>query len=93
MNRAFHPWLPAYLRHPAPPRVGGIPELLDDPLLGRLTPRGDVGARAAALETELASPPRTDAIARHAQRYSWPDTARAYHDLLVEFCAARNRAA
>jgi len=63
-------------------RVGGIPEVLDNEVLGRLVPEGDINAFAAALEQQLATPRDTTAIRTHGERFSWRATADAYREIL-----------
>jgi glycosyltransferase involved in cell wall biosynthesis len=62
-------------------RVGGVPELLPHPTLGKLVPPGDEAALAMALEEVLtAAPERFDAAAMRARavaRFSYPAVGRA----------------
>ncbi|HEU4419722.1 MAG TPA: glycosyltransferase, partial [Planctomycetota bacterium] len=55
-------------------RVGGIPEILGDPVpgsLGALVPPRDAEALAAALHTVLDAPADRAAVRRFAERYGW----------------------
>jgi glycosyltransferase involved in cell wall biosynthesis len=64
-------------------RAGGIPEVLDQPFLGRLFPPGDEAALVAALEEQLAAPRDTAAIRRHGERFSWEAAAAQYREILT----------
>ena len=64
-------------------RVGGIPEVLDQPTLGSTFPSGDARALAAAIARQLATPRDSAAIRAHALRFSWDAAASQYRDLLV----------
>jgi glycosyltransferase involved in cell wall biosynthesis len=64
-------------------RVGGIPEVLDREVLGRLPPEGDVQAFTAALEQQLAAPRDPSAIRAHAERFSWRAAADSYREILA----------
>lgn len=70
-------------------RVGGIPEVLDKPFLGRLVPSADMDALAEALGQTLMAPPDCDAILRHAANFSWEQTTQRYMSVLEEACEAR----
>jgi glycosyltransferase involved in cell wall biosynthesis len=70
-------------------RVGGIPEVLDKPFLGRLVPSADMDALAEALGQTLMAPPDRDAILRHAANFSWEQTTQRYMSVLEEACEAR----
>jgi len=50
------------------PRVGGIPELVEDGVTGLITPPGDAQAMADALEQLLSSPPLRAEMGRAARR-------------------------
>lgn len=62
--------------------VGGIPDLIDDPLLGTLVPAKDPAALAAALVAELPRPYDPDAVAARGARGGWDASARALADVL-----------
>ena len=63
--------------------VGGIPEVLDHPTLGRLFPRGDLDALVAALRDQLAAPRDAAAIRAHAARFTWDNAAAQYREILM----------
>ena len=64
-------------------RVGGIPEVLDIDILGKLPQEGDVNAFAAALEEQLTTPPDSTAIRAHGERFSWRAAADSYREILA----------
>jgi teichuronic acid biosynthesis glycosyltransferase TuaC len=64
-------------------RVGGIPEVLTAPWLGRMVERRDPAALAAAIAQTLAEPESPEAIARHAAQFSW-DHCACQHARLLE---------
>lgn len=64
-------------------RVGGIPEVLTEPALGRLFRKGDLEALGAALDAQLSAPRDSAAIRLHGQRFSWQAAAAAYTRILV----------
>ena len=70
-------------------RVGGIPEIVTEPQLGELVPKGDAMALSTALARSLAAPDRSSEIAAHASRYTWQRTAAAYVALFEKLLAAR----
>jgi glycogen(starch) synthase len=66
-------------------RTGGIPEIVDDGVTGRLAERGDVAGLAAALRDLVRD---GAAVARHARQqvqhtYAWPVLTRRVHDVYV----------
>jgi teichuronic acid biosynthesis glycosyltransferase TuaC len=63
--------------------VGGISEVLDHSFLGELVPPNDAQALATAITQYLNSPINSSEIAKHAQRYSWQQTAHDYFDNIV----------
>jgi len=65
-------------------RVGGIPEVVDDEMLGRMCEPGDPGTLAAALEEQLAARRDTGAIRRHGEKFSWARAASSYRDILMD---------
>lgn len=72
--------------------VGGIPEAVSQPALGRLVPPKSPARLAEALGTQLAAPRlEAQAIARLAAVPSWPESAAALHAVLAE--AGRDAAA
>jgi glycosyltransferase involved in cell wall biosynthesis len=61
-------------------RVGGLPDLVEDGVSGRIVPPGDVAALAAAMEDLLSDGGRTDAmgeaaVALAARKLSWEEAA------------------
>ena len=64
-------------------RVGGIPEVLDQDLLGRMAPAGELPALVESLRQQLAAPRDTAAIRWHARRFSWEAAASQYRDILM----------
>jgi glycosyltransferase involved in cell wall biosynthesis len=66
--------------------VGGIPEIVEDGVTGRLVPPGDVGALTEALRDVLARPERMGELARERclERYELGAVVDAYCDLLRE---------
>jgi glycosyltransferase involved in cell wall biosynthesis len=75
---AFASGLPVVATH-----VGGIPEVLDQAFLGRTSPPGDLPAFVAALRRQLAAPRDSEAIRRHAERFSWDAAASAYRQIVL----------
>jgi glycosyltransferase involved in cell wall biosynthesis len=65
--------------------VGGIPEMVDAPVIGALAPPGDTGALAAMLLARLGTRP-TDRhlIAARAQRFSMAVVGQSLHDIYEE---------
>jgi len=68
--------------------VGGIPEVVPEPLAGRLLGERSPPALAAAVRSLLADPPDRAAVRRHAEGYTWAATTAAHLDVLE---AARRR--
>jgi glycosyltransferase involved in cell wall biosynthesis len=64
--------------------VGGIPEVLDQPFLGRMFPSEDLPALVTAINEQLAAPRDSAAIRRHAERFSWEASASAYREILMD---------
>jgi len=62
--------------------VGGIPEILTQPFLGSLTPKGDATTMAETLRHELEHPSDTSQIVKHASRFSWDKTADSFVSVL-----------
>lgn len=62
--------------------VGGVPDLIDDALLGALVPAKDPAALGAALATALATPYDPLAVAARGARGGWDASARALADVL-----------
>lgn len=66
--------------------VGGIPDLIDDPLLGELVPARQPAALADALIRALATPYDPQAVAARGARGGWDASARALADVLAAAC-------
>ena len=66
--------------------IGGIPEMVDAPVIGALAPPGDAGALAAVLLARLATLDQTDRrlIASKAERFSMAVVGRSLHDIYEE---------
>jgi teichuronic acid biosynthesis glycosyltransferase TuaC len=62
--------------------VGGIPDLVDDPILGELVPARQPPQLAAALVRALDQPYDPDAVAARGARGGWDASARALADVL-----------
>ena len=69
----------------------GIGELLDHGRLGRIVPRGDSVALAAAIESSLASPPDPKAMRLQASRFTLSGSARGYAAILAAASADADR--
>jgi teichuronic acid biosynthesis glycosyltransferase TuaC len=75
-------------------RVGGIPQILGDPVpdwLGALVAPHDVNALTAALRTVLAAPPDRARVRTFAERYGWDAPVRLLSDLFHRALAAPKR--
>jgi teichuronic acid biosynthesis glycosyltransferase TuaC len=70
--------------------VGGVPDLIDDPMLGELVPARDPPALAAALIRALGAPYDPDAVAARGARGGWDASARALADVLAAACRDRS---
>jgi len=57
--------------------VGGVGEIVADPIVGRVVGTRDAGAFAGALSDLLASPPERAAVRRYAESFGWDEVARA----------------
>jgi glycosyltransferase involved in cell wall biosynthesis len=64
--------------------VGGVPDVLDDGLLGELVPPREPGALAAALRRVLAEPYDPSAVAQRGGRGDWNQSAAALLKILEE---------
>jgi teichuronic acid biosynthesis glycosyltransferase TuaC len=65
-------------------RVGGIPEVLNRPELGRLVTAGDSEAMAKALADVLSGVTASGAIAEYGAKFSWGKTVETYWTILHE---------
>lgn len=65
-------------------RVGGIPEVMSEPLCGELVDRDRPDAMAAALDRVVRQGPWCEACRRHALNFSWDETVRRYDQVLAE---------
>ena len=69
--------------------VGGIPEVVEDRVSGRLVPPGDVGALEEALEwlhrrSDLATALGREGAARVRERYTWDRTVASFEEVYDE---------
>jgi glycosyltransferase involved in cell wall biosynthesis len=74
--------------------VGGPPEIVDSPLVGRVARFGDVASLADALDEaiDLAADEATPArCAAHARRWGWLETVGPMHEAVYEAIARRPR--
>ena len=62
-------------------QVGGVPEVVADPVAGALVPQREPAAFAAAVEGLLARGRDRAAVRRYAEGFSWEATSRAQIDL------------
>ncbi|MBA4148698.1 MAG: glycosyltransferase [Verrucomicrobia bacterium] len=62
--------------------VGGISEVLNQPFLGKLVPRGDQDALVGALAGQLAKPSESGKIRQYGESFSWERAAGEYLRLL-----------
>lgn len=62
--------------------VGGIPDILSEPIAGAVVPVGDVAALARALREVLQAAPSRAAVRAFATRYSWEQPVAALVDLM-----------
>jgi len=69
-------------------KVGGVPEVLNQPFLGRMVEPNDQTALVQALTDILSEEPQTIRISQHAKQFSWGNTAEAYFRLLRAACHA-----
>jgi glycosyltransferase involved in cell wall biosynthesis len=77
--------------------VGGNPEIVRQGIEGRLVPRGDADATAAALVSLLADPQRAVAMGeagyqRVVERYQLADTVRRYDEIYARAASADSKA-
>jgi teichuronic acid biosynthesis glycosyltransferase TuaC len=69
--------------------VGGVPDLIDDPLLGELVPAKEPAALAAALVRGLSTTYDAEAVAARGARGGWDASAKALADVLRAAVEAR----
>ena len=67
--------------------VGGVPDLIDDALLGELVAPRAPDALAAALDRALSTPYDADAVAARGARGGWAASAAALHQVLEDAIA------
>src|SRR5262249_44554982 len=77
-------------------RVGGVPELVEDGVTGRLVPPADAAALSAAIEPLLTDPPLPRQFGRAGRvlaerRFSMEGMADATHQLYVNLLATGRR--
>lgn len=70
--------------------VGGIAEVLNHDILGRLVPPRDADAMAEAMKDLLLRSHDEAAISAVGQSYSWQTTAASYHDVLLQAVRDKN---
>jgi glycosyltransferase involved in cell wall biosynthesis len=66
-----------------PSHVGGIPDLITTPALGRLVPPRATAPLAEALIAMLAEPYDQELVAMEGRRGDWQASARALHEVLL----------
>ncbi len=74
-------------------RVGGIPDVVEDELLGELVPPKEPRALAAALVRALEAPVEASAIVERARIGSWAESARQLRAVLERAVAGHPRGA
>lgn len=73
--------------------VGGIPEIVTEPVAGRIVPERSAEAIAKGLRELLANRPDRAAVRAYAQRYSWDDTIARQVALYEELAAPAHNSA
>lgn len=68
-------------------KVGGVPDLLGDPLLGAMIPARDVGALAEALSREARKPYDALEVAGRGSRGDWAQSAASLYEVLQDAAA------
>jgi teichuronic acid biosynthesis glycosyltransferase TuaC len=63
-------------------RVGGIPEVVDNPSLGELVERDDQQGMAESITRVLSTNMSRERIVQHAGQFSWENTVTAYLEVL-----------
>jgi glycosyltransferase involved in cell wall biosynthesis len=61
--------------------VGGVREIVAEPVAGRVVESRDPGAFARAASELLGSPPERGAVRRYAERFGWEEVARLQVEL------------
>ncbi len=61
--------------------VGGVPEIVTEPVAGRVVESRDSASFARAASDLLASPPDRGAVRHYAERFGWHEVARSQLDL------------
>ena len=69
--------------------VGGIPDVLDSPVLGERVPPRDAAALAAAIERQAYADYAPDEVAARGARGGWAESAARLQEVLVDAVAAR----
>ena len=69
--------------------VGGIPEIVDSPVVGRLMNKRSPDGVAAAVREMCSQGIDREAVRRHAMRFGWDDTTRAQLDIFRRLAAVR----
>lgn len=69
--------------------VGGIPEIVDSPVVGRLMNKRSADGVAAAVREMCSQGIDREAVRRHAMRFGWDDTTRAQLDIFRRLAAVR----
>lgn len=64
--------------------VGGIPEIVSNPRLGRLLPQRDAAAIAASIAEVMGARLDRSAVSAHAQEFGWQDTSQRQHKLFAQ---------
>ena len=63
--------------------VGGIPEIVSSPRLGRLLPQRDAKTLAASIHEVLLAALDRSAVRAHAQSFGWQETSQRQHSLFA----------
>ncbi len=72
-------------------RVGGIPPVVHDPLLGELVPAKDASALADALSRVAHADYDAEQVARVGGRHDWDESGAALHRVLLDAAATGGR--
>ncbi len=71
--------------------VGGVPEIIANPIAGRLVAERSGEALAGAIRQVLTHPPDRDSLAAYAARFGWDDTAAGHAALCRQAIASHAR--